>query len=636
MKIVFGSVIYKQKIEYINAFIQSLNDQDYDTFDVLLLNDDLQLEEIEYICQGIKKNVILEEFCKDLKPYELRQELIKLSYIKGYDLLIMGDFDDAFSRNRVSAILEGYDEECGFFYNKLVILGSDEPYFSFFQKETNSINDILNGNYLGLSNCAINLNLLNDKILKDISKCNTSIFDWALFSVLLLSSLRGKYIENTHTLYRFHSNNIIGSLVGQNQKMIEKEIDIKIIHYEILKRIEPDFIRYFHYYMNLKELIKNRPERLFYFLKDDKNKWWNKLEYKEDGVSGMVNINGYLIENYNKPYVIAEIGANHNGDMELARKLIDAAKKTGAHAVKFQSWTEKSLVSRTEYDSNQKYDDSPKKHFGSLEEMVSKYYLREEQHFMLKNYCDEIGIDFCSTPFSEEEVDLLEKLDVPFYKVASMDINNYRLLRYIAKKNKPVFLSTGMSTIYEIDKAIKIIEEENNNQIVILHCISIYPPDPKDIHLNNIKMLQQLYPMYPIGFSDHTIGTSVPVASVALGSAVIEKHFTIDKQMEGWDHEISADPIELKYIVDESKIIADALGNYNRTVSKAEENKKSKFRRSIVMNKNMKAGEIIGEKDIAFKRPGTHISPENEAYIVGRKLKKDMAYDDLLSWGDME
>ncbi|MEA4848930.1 MAG: N-acetylneuraminate synthase family protein [Clostridiaceae bacterium] len=349
-----------------------------------------------------------------------------------------------------------------------------------------------------------------------------------------------------------------------------------------------------------------------------------------------MNINRREIKNYSKPYIIAEIGANHNGDMLLAKKMIDSAAECGVDAVKFQSWTNKSLIAQAEYDKNQRYDDSPKKHFGSLKEMVEKYYLRSDQHYLLKEYCETKGVDFCSTPFSEQEADLLDGVGVPFYKVASMDINNLRLLEYIAKKGKPVILSTGMATIAEIETAVKIIESTGNFDIIILHCISIYPPDPKDIHLNNILLLQKMYPDYPIGFSDHTIGVSVPLASVALGAAVIEKHFTTDKNLPGWDHEISADPEEMKFIVKESKVISEALGNFQRIVSEAEENKKVKFRRSIVLTRDMKQGEVIKADDLTFKRPGTHIRPDEEKYVIGRKLTRDMKQDDLLDWDDIE
>jgi len=350
----------------------------------------------------------------------------------------------------------------------------------------------------------------------------------------------------------------------------------------------------------------------------------------------MINVNGKMINNFAKPFIIAEIGANHNGDMDLAKKLIDVAVECGVDAVKFQSWTTQSLISKQEFEKNQVYNDSPKKHFGSLKEMVEKYYLREDQHLLLKNYCDSKKIVFCSTPFSEQEVDFLDKLNVPFFKIASMDINNFRLLKHASIKGKPILLSTGMASLGEIDAAVDVIKSTGNNQVILLHCISIYPPKYEDIHLNNIVMLQKTYPDYPIGFSDHTIGTAIPIASIALGTALVEKHFTLDKDLPGWDHEISADPDELKHIVSEGNNVWKSLGNFNRVVSNDEKSKKEKFRRSIVVTKNMKKGETITESDICFKRPGTHISPNEEKYVIGRKLNKDVKSDTLLNWSDFE
>lgn len=348
----------------------------------------------------------------------------------------------------------------------------------------------------------------------------------------------------------------------------------------------------------------------------------------------MIKFGDKEIKNFSEPYIVAEIGANHNGDMDLAKKLIKSAVECGADAVKFQSWNPKSIISKLVYEQNQSYNDSPKKHFGSLKEMVEKYYLREEQHFELKKYCKNNSIEFCSTPFSKEEVDLLIKLDVPFIKVASMDINNIELLKYVAKQGKPIVLSSGMATLAEIEQAVKTIEDQNNYQIVILHCISIYPPQYKDINLNNIKMLQQTFD-YPIGFSDHTLGVFIPLASVALGCCLIEKHFTIDRDLPGWDHEISADPSELKVICEESKKIAEALGNFKRTVSEAEKEKLKIFRRSIVVNREMTKGETIKLEDLDFKRPGTGISPDEIKYVIGRNLKKNKEYDELLYWEDL-
>ena len=338
--------------------------------------------------------------------------------------------------------------------------------------------------------------------------------------------------------------------------------------------------------------------------------------------------------NHCSPYIIAEIGANHNGDMDLAKKMIDSAITCGCDAVKFQSWNNKSLISKTGYDQNTVFTDSKKKHFGSLEKMVDKYYLRKEQHFELKDYCNSRGIDFCSTPFSQEEVDLLNELDVEFFKVASMDINNYPLLKYVGQFDKPILLSTGMANLGEIEKAVKIIEEEGNSKIIILHCVAIYPPEDKDLNLKNISMLQKTFG-YPVGFSDHTIGFAAPLASVALGACIVEKHFTTDKDLPGWDHEISANPEDMKIIVKNSKIINDSLGQFKRIVSIAEEEKKKVFRRSIVLNKNLKAGDIIKEDDIDLKRPGTGLSPDQIKFVIGKKLNKDFDADHLLTKDDI-
>lgn len=342
-----------------------------------------------------------------------------------------------------------------------------------------------------------------------------------------------------------------------------------------------------------------------------------------------------MINTRKKPYIIAEIGSNHNGDMELAKKLIESAKKCGADCVKFQSFDDKSLISKSEYEKNQKYYDSPKKHFGSLKEMVEKYYLRREQHYELKTFCKDIGIDFASSPFSKSEVDVLIDLDVPFIKVASMDINNISFLEYIGSKLRPVILSTGMASLGEIEGAIEVIEKTGNKQIVLLHCIAIYPPKYEDINLRNIEMLKETFG-YPVGFSDHSLGTTIPLAAVTLGSCIVEKHFTLDKDMPGWDHEISANPQELEEIVRESQNIIKALGTSKRIVSPDEMEKRKKFRRSLVVSRDIKDGETLTENDLICKRPGTGIAPTETKYVIGKKLKKDYENDELLKWEDLE
>src|ERR1700691_2306098 len=287
-----------------------------------------------------------------------------------------------------------------------------------------------------------------------------------------------------------------------------------------------------------------------------------------------VKINGVAVGSGHPPYIIAEIGSNHNGDMNLCRRLIDAAAESGAHAVKVQSWTDKSLIAEEEYARNTSYSDK-KKHFGSLREMVSAYQLTAEQHFEAAAHCKSRGIAFCSTPFSVEEADLLEKLDVPFYKIASMDIVYPALLRHVARKQRPVIISTGMATLAEIERAVETVRTEGNEQIILLHCVSIYPPEYDTIHLRNMATLQDSFGV-PVGFSDHTLGTAIPLAAIALGACVIEKHFTLDQDMEGWDHAISANPEQLRTIVEEGRNVFSALGSGRRGVSPAEIEKRKK------------------------------------------------------------
>ena len=334
------------------------------------------------------------------------------------------------------------------------------------------------------------------------------------------------------------------------------------------------------------------------------------------------------------PYIIAEVGSNHNGDMSLCRRLIDAAAEAGAHAVKFQSWTDKSLIAEEEYARNTQYSDK-KKHFGSLREMVTAYQLTADQHFEAHAHCQAQGIAFCSSPFSVEEVDLLEKLDVPFFKIASMDIVYLPLLKHVARKQRPILISTGMATLGEIEQAVETIRAEGNEQVVLLHCVSIYPPEYETIHLRNMAALQDSFGV-PVGFSDHTLGTSVPLAAIALGASVIEKHFTLDQEMEGWDHAISANPEQLRTIAVEGKNIFNALGGRRRTVSAAELEKRKRFRRSLVATRKLEKGHILAEADLDAKRPGTGVAPNEMASVIGRRLAADLAADQVLHWEHLQ
>lgn len=333
------------------------------------------------------------------------------------------------------------------------------------------------------------------------------------------------------------------------------------------------------------------------------------------------------------PYVIAEIGANHNGDMELCRKTIDAAKACGADAVKFQSWTPDSILSKREYENNPSYSDK-KRHFGSLREMVESYQLTFEQHREIKLYCDAAGIDFMSSAFGRDEVDLLDELDVPAFKIASMDVNHIPLLRYIGEKGRPVLLSTGMADLGEIERAIRTLDAAGAPAVIVLHCVSVYPATPEILDLRNIPMLHGAFGRC-IGFSDHSLGPNASIAAATLGACVVEKHFTLDKELPGWDHHMSADPAELAALVKGVREAHLALGQSTRVVSDAQLKKRSGFRRRAVARHALAAGTVLSEDDVEFKRPGTGIGPDQLEHIIGRVLTRDLTEDEWLEWDDV-
>lgn len=354
--------------------------------------------------------------------------------------------------------------------------------------------------------------------------------------------------------------------------------------------------------------------------------------------------------NFDTPYVIAEIGSNHNGDMNLCRQMIDAAKEVGADAVKFQSFSDKSLISKGEYSRREDYGDSEedkKRHFGTLKEMVDTYWLRPDQHNEIARYCREIGIEFLSTPFSPQETDMLDDLNAPYFKIASMDVNHLELLKHIASKKKPVILSTGMANLGDIENAVQTLEECGANGITLLHCTSVYPPEIEYLNLRNINSLFNIFEL-PTGYSDHTIGTDVSLIALSLGATIIEKHFTTDKDLDGWDHWISANPDEMAQIVryakmdkaeleDRAKSVENyecILGRKRRIISPTEQHKATFMRRSIVAKTALKAGHILTVDDVDFKRPGDGIRPDELRYLLGRKLLVNVSEDHEFLWED--
>lgn len=344
----------------------------------------------------------------------------------------------------------------------------------------------------------------------------------------------------------------------------------------------------------------------------------------------------YEVANFASPYIIAELGSNHNGDMDLARQLIDQAKAAGCHCIKFQSWSKETIFSKEVYEQNYFLkDDYRNRTDYTLEGIVEKFSISEQELLDMRDYCVRVGIDFASTPFSRPEADfLVDELGASFIKVASMDLNNYPFLEYIARKGKPVMLSTGLSELSEIDMAIRTIEATGNKDLILLHCVSVYPPKDEEVNLNNIDMLRDNYPLYPVGFSDHSVGTAIPLAAVARGACVIEKHFTLDKEMFGWDHKVSATQSEMCEIVEGASRISLALGSYRRVLSQADHEKIPAFRRSIVAARPIPKGKAIVAEDLDLKRPGTGIEPKYLDLVVGRIAKVDIPFDKVLCCED--
>ena len=335
-------------------------------------------------------------------------------------------------------------------------------------------------------------------------------------------------------------------------------------------------------------------------------------------------ISGRELSDYGRPYFVAEVNSSHNGNVEVAKQMIAAAAEAGCDCVKFQSWSAESLYSQSYYKDNP-----------IAKRIVAKFSLSAEQLKEMAAYAHEQGIDFSSTPYSCTEVDyLIDECKAPFVKIASMDLNNLKYLRYIAQKNIPIVLSTGMSTMDEIRKAVKTIEDEGNKQICLLHCISIYPPEFETIHLNNILGLREEFPDYPIGFSDHSHGVEMAVAATALGAALIEKHLTLDSKKIGMDNQMATEPEEMAQMVSCCLNTQIALGNKERVVRQAEQEQMEKMRRSIILTKDLPAGHVLTIDDLDAKRPGTGIPADELDSLVGKKLVKDVQADFLLERED--
>ena len=332
-------------------------------------------------------------------------------------------------------------------------------------------------------------------------------------------------------------------------------------------------------------------------------------------------------------FIIAEAGVNHNGDIGMARKLVDVAAEAGADAVKFQTYNSDQIVA----------PDAPKADYqiittGAGEtqaEMLRKLELPPESFRELQDHSAKKGIIFISTPFDHDSVDLLDSLDVPAFKVGSGELVNLPLLRHIAGKGKPIILSTGMSYLGEVERALDAIYEAGNDQVIVLHCVSAYPTEPRDANLRAMHTMSQAFGV-PVGFSDHTQGLEVPLAAVALGASVIEKHFTLDRSMSGPDHRASLEPRELKELVRGIRDVERALGDGRKRPTEAESNIRVAARRSIYLRNQVAKGAVLRGEDLICLRPAGGIPPDQVDMVAGRKMRRTRPAGAALAWSDLD
>lgn len=329
----------------------------------------------------------------------------------------------------------------------------------------------------------------------------------------------------------------------------------------------------------------------------------------------------------NGVFIIAEAGVNHNGDIGLAKQLIDAAAESGADAVKFQTFISEKIVSRSAGKAN--YQKETTDSDESQIDMLRRLELRFQDFRELKRYCEQKGIMFLSTAFDICSADFLYDLGLPLFKIPSGEITNYPLLKTIGQFKKRVIMSTGMSELKDIEAAVNVLKEQGTSDIILLHCNTQYPTPFSDVNLRAMNELKKHFGL-PVGYSDHTKGIEVPIAAAALGAVVIEKHFTLDNNMEGPDHKASLEPDELAKMVASIRNIETALGSGIKTVTDSERENIAAARKSIVAAMHINKGEVLTDQNLTVKRPGTGISPMRWTELIGRIADRDYEEDEMI------
>ena len=325
--------------------------------------------------------------------------------------------------------------------------------------------------------------------------------------------------------------------------------------------------------------------------------------------------------------IIAEIGVNHNGELELAKKMVIEAKKCGADIVKFQTAKPEALLTR--YAQKAKYQIENTGNDDSQIEMIKKLLLSYGEFIELEKFCKEQEVCFLSTPFDCQSIEFLNNFNMPFWKIPSGEITNYPYLVKIAQTKKKVVMSTGMSDMREISSAIEVLKENGTEDIILLQCNTQYPTEYKDVNLYAMKTLKEKFHV-EVGYSDHTKGIEVPIAAVALGATIIEKHFTLDCNMKGPDHKASLEPKEFAQMVESIRNVEKALGLCEKYVTDSERENISIARKSIVAATDIKKGEVYTDKNLTTKRPGNGVSPMKWNEIMGKQANRDYKADELI------
>ena len=325
--------------------------------------------------------------------------------------------------------------------------------------------------------------------------------------------------------------------------------------------------------------------------------------------------------------IIAEAGVNHNGSLDLALKMVDEAKRAGADIVKFQTAIPEKVISK--YADKAEYQKKTTGNEESQLEMCKRIHLKLSDYDIIKKYCEEAGIEFLSTPFDLESIDYLEKLDIRLWKIPSGEITNLPYLIKIAKTGKPVIMSTGMSELNEVEEAVNVLKCNGAGEITLLHCTTEYPAPFESVNLRAMNTLREKFGT-KVGYSDHTVGFEAAVAATVLGASVIEKHFTLNHNMEGPDHKASLEPEEFEIMVNNIRLIEKALGDGVKRPAEAEKKNIAIARKSIVAARDIKKGEIFTEDNITVKRPGSGISPMKWFEVLGTEAVRDFGEDELI------